>query len=109
MSRHAWFELLLFHVTGAVTALGPSVTYSMWRRRAESASPQTRAFVLRTVSWVDRPIATPSFGVQAVTGVGLILILGVSVLHTPWLLAGICLYVAMTFAILFLMVVKPGP
>jgi hypothetical protein len=83
MTRHGWFELFLFlHVTGAVTALGPSLTYSLWRRR-EAAAPETRAFVLRGISWIDRRVATPSFAMQAVTGAALVVTLRISVLHTP--------------------------
>jgi len=92
--RHdGWVRFVLFlHVLGAVTALGPTLTYGLWARRAERAGGDVRAFTLRTISWVDRRLATPSYVAQLVTGLVLVRLLRLDLLGTPWLLASLALY-----------------
>ena len=93
MDRVDWTRLFLFlHVLGAVTALGPTLTYGLWGRRAERAGGEVRAFTLRTISWVDRRLATPSYVAQLVTGLVLVWLLRLDLLGTPWLLASLVLY-----------------
>ena len=93
MDRAGWVRLFLFlHVLGAVTALGPTLTYGLWGRRAERAGGDVRAFTLRTISWVDRRLATPSYVAQLVTGLVLVWLLRLDLLGTPWLLASLVLY-----------------
>ncbi len=93
MDRADWARLFLFlHVLGAVTALGPTLTYGLWGRRAEEAGGEVRAFALRTISWVDRRLATPSYVAQLVTGLVLVWLLRLDLLGTPWLLASLVLY-----------------
>jgi uncharacterized membrane protein len=101
VTRATWIQIFLFlHVLGAIAAVGPTLTYAMWLSRGERAGAEVRAFVLRTISWVDGRLATPAFMVQAVTGTALILFLKLRFLHTTWLLAGIGIYVVLTaFAI----------
>jgi uncharacterized membrane protein len=99
MSKSFWIQAFVFlHVLGAICALGPTLTYALWRRRAETAGPEHLVFVLRTVGWVDGRLATPAYVAQAVTGVALILLEGLSVLHTPWLLVGVGIYVIIAVA-----------
>jgi hypothetical protein len=63
---------LLLHVVGAISALGPTLTYGIWLGLAERADAATRAFVLRSISWLDARLPTPAYMAQAVTGVVLI-------------------------------------
>jgi uncharacterized membrane protein len=103
MSKAAWIDLVLFlHVMGAIAALGPTLSYGLWTRLGDRASAGERAFVLRGISWVDQHLATPAYMAQAVTGILLILLLGVSFLHTAWLLVGVAIYVVL---VLFAMIV----
>jgi len=97
VTRATWIQIFLFlHVLGAIAAVGPTLTYAMWLFRGERAGAEVRAFVLRTISWVDGRLATPAFMVQAVTGTALILLLKLRFLHTAWLLAGIGVYMLLT-------------
>ena len=94
MSRGTWIQVFLFlHIFGAIAAVGPTLTYGQWNARAEGADPGVRAFVLRTVSWVDNHLATPAFIVQAATGIALVLLLRLRFWHTAWLLTGVAIYV----------------
>ena len=86
---------LFLHVLGAVSALGPTLTYGLWVRRGELDGPGPRAFALRTISWIDRRLATPSYVLQAVTGTVLILLAGRDLLRTAWLLLAIGIYALM--------------
>src|SRR3990170_4383061 len=62
MTRADWFRVFLFlHALGAVAALGPTLTYGLWVRRGELDGPGPRAFALRTISWIDRRLATPPY------------------------------------------------
>jgi uncharacterized membrane protein len=88
--------LLFLHVMGAICALGPTLTYGLWVGWAEQADPGARAFVLRTISKIDGRLATPSYILQAFTGVGLILVYDFALFDTPWLLVSVGLYVALT-------------
>ena len=103
MSRTTWIQVFVFlHVLGAITAVGPTLTYGLWLAQGDRAGPQMRAFVLRTTSWVDRHLATPSFVLQAFTGMALVLLLRISFFDTHWLLAGVAIYVV---TVVFAMVV----
>lgn len=101
MSRATWIQLFAFlHVLGAIAAVGSTLTYGLWFRLGDRAGPAQRAFVLRSVSWIDNHLATPAFMAQAVTGVILILLIEIDFFQTAWLLLGVALYVVMTlFAI----------
>src|SRR5437870_3845182 len=95
MSRAFWAQVFLFlHVTGAVASVGPTLAYGVWLSQGERAGPEFRAFALRSISWVDRHLATPAFMVQSLTGMALVLLLRIPFFHTGWLLAGVGIYVA---------------
>jgi uncharacterized membrane protein len=96
---------LFLHIFGAIAAVGPTLTYGLWNAQAERADPGVRAFVLRTVSWVDGHLATPAFIVQAFTGIALVLLLRLRFWHTAWLLTGVAIYVVT--AIFAIMVYAP--
>jgi uncharacterized membrane protein len=96
MDRAFWIHVfLLMHVLGAIAALGPTLTYGLWIALAERSDPQTRAFVLRSISWVDSRLPTPAYIAQAVTGVVLIALLGLSFFQTDWLVVGVSIYVVL--------------
>ena len=98
MQRADWFGFLLFlHVLGAIAALGPTLTYGLWVSRGELDGAGPRAFALRTISWIDRRLATPSYVLQAVTGTALILVGRLDFFGTPWLLLAVGTYVVMVF------------
>jgi len=96
MTRADWFRVFLFlHALGAVAALGPTLTYGLWVRRGELDGPGPRAFALRTASWIDRRLATPSYVLQAATGTALILLAERDLFGTAWLLLAVGTYVVM--------------
>ncbi len=97
MGRSFWIHLfLLLHVLGAIAALGPTLTYGLWVSMAERSDPATRAFVLRSISWLDARLPTPAYIAQAVTGVVLIGLTGISFFRTGWLVIGVAIYAALT-------------
>jgi hypothetical protein len=97
MNRSFWIHaFLLLHVLGAIAALGPTLTYGLWVSLAERADAATRAFVLRSISWLDRRLPTPAYMAQAVTGVILIGLTGRSFFQTGWLVVGVAIYAALT-------------
>jgi uncharacterized membrane protein len=87
---------LLLHVVGAISALGPTLTYGIWLGLAERADAATRAFVLRSISWLDARLPTPAYMAQAVTGVVLIWLRGWDFFATGWLVVGVGIYVGLT-------------
>jgi uncharacterized membrane protein len=97
MDKRFWISLFLFlHVMGAIGALGPTLTYGLWVSQAERADPGTRAYILRTISWIDGHLPTPAYISQAVTGIFLIGLEGWSFFQTGWLVVGVTIYVALT-------------
>jgi uncharacterized membrane protein len=90
------YDLLRFvHVLFAVTAVGATVTYSMWLAHA-AREPEHLDYALRGIAQLDGRVATPSFLMLLVTGVAL-------VLHSPvpwwasWLVTAAVLYAAVMF------------
>lgn len=97
MDRDTLFRIvLLLHALGAIASLGPSLTYGLWIGLAERAEPATRAFVLSSISRIDRRLTTPAYMAQAVTGVALIVVHRWDFFGTPWLLTAVALYVTLT-------------
>ena len=82
------------HVLLGVIALGGSLTFPIWRRRAELA-PDQLAFTLRTIRWIDRRVVIPAYALQLVTGVALALAGGIP-LTAGWLVASVALYLGAT-------------
>jgi uncharacterized membrane protein len=96
MGKAHWIQVFLFlHVMGAIAALGPTLTYGLWTALGDRGTPAERVFAIRGIRWVDNHLATPAFVAQAITGISLILLLGISFLHTAWLLCGVALYVVL--------------
>jgi uncharacterized membrane protein len=95
--------LFLFaHVLGAIVVFGPTFMFPIIASQAQ-ASPQNGPFAARLSEYIERRIVIPGAIVQGLTGLGLILILGVNPLTDApwrWLLIGITLYlIAIVFAI----------
>ena len=86
--------LRLAHILLAVVALGGSLTFPIWRRRAER-SPDQLAFTLRGIRWIDRRVVIPAYFLQLVTGVVLAGGGGIP-LTAGWLVASIALYLGAT-------------
>jgi uncharacterized membrane protein len=101
MSRSTWIQVFVFlHILGAITAVGPTLSYALWIRLGERGSAAERSFALRGISWVDNHLATPAFMAQAATGIVLILLLEIDFFETAWLITGVGIYVVLTvFAI----------
>jgi len=93
MSKDVWVKLFLFlHVMGAIAALGPTLTYALWISLAERSDAATRAYTLRSISWIDSHLPTPAYMAQAITGVFLIGLEGWAFWQTGWLVMGVGIY-----------------
>src|SRR5258705_8346839 len=95
------FQLFLFlHVMGAIVAFGPSFAFPFIASQARK-SPQNGHFAAVVSEIIERRLILPGAVVQGITGVALIIILGVN-LTAPayrWLVGGIVLYlIAILFA-----------
>jgi len=94
--------LLLLHVLGAIIVFGPTFAFPIIASQAQK-SPQNGAFAAALSELIERRIVIPGAIVQGITGLALIVILGVNPLTDPawrWLLPGIVLYlIAVLFAI----------
>ena len=93
---------LFLHVMGAIVVFGPTFIFPIIASQAQK-SPQNGAFAAALSELIERRIVIPGAIVQGITGVALILILGVNPLTDPayhWLIPGIVLYlIAVLFAI----------
>ena len=87
------YELLRFiHVLFAVTAVGATVTYSVWLAHA-AQEPEHLDYALRGIALLDARVATPSFLMLLVTGVALVL-QGPVPWRASWLVTATVLYAA---------------
>lgn len=83
--------LKLAHIASAIVAVGANLTYAFWIRRAE-ADPQHLAWTLGTIRRLDNRMATPSYVLVLLTGLGMIA-LGHFNLSVAWIQLAIALYV----------------
>jgi uncharacterized membrane protein len=97
--------LTLAHVLLAIVALGGSLTFPFWRRRAE-ASPEQLAFTVRTIRWIDRRVVIPAYLLLLATGLALAVGRGIA-LVTGWLAVSVALY-AFALAIGFVVLGPAG-
>ena len=81
------------HVLLAIIAVGFNFTYGILIRRA-AAEPEHFGHVLRTVKFLDDRFATPAYLLLPVLGLAMVFI-GPWDLATPWILAGLGLYLAL--------------
>src|SRR4026209_2987877 len=83
--------LLLLHVFGAIVAFGPVYTFPIIGAMG-GKEPQHANFATRVSAAISEQRVFPLAIFQGITGVGLILVTGINLLATPWLLLGIVLY-----------------
>jgi hypothetical protein len=87
------FSLLLFlHVLGAIIAFGPSFSFPIIGAMG-GKEPMHSNFGLRVTEAISHQRIFPLALVQGVTGLALVWAGNINLFGTPWLLAGITLYV----------------
>jgi uncharacterized membrane protein len=84
--------LLLLHVLGAIVAFGPVFAFPIIGAMG-GKEPQHANFASRVSAAISQQRVVPLAIFQGITGVGLILVTGINLLATPWLLIAIVLYV----------------
>jgi hypothetical protein len=92
---------LFLHVMGAIAVFGPTFVFPVIASHAQK-SPQNSPFASALAEYIERRIVIPGAIVQGITGVALIVILGLDLTSSAyrWLIAGIVLYlIAILFAI----------
>ncbi|MCE2458456.1 MAG: DUF2269 family protein [Dehalococcoidia bacterium] len=75
--------LLSIHILSALVAVGATVSYFFWLRRAVLA-PESRSFTLDTIRMMERRMVMPAYVLVLLTGLGLIDRAGWA-WSTPWL------------------------
>lgn len=92
---------LFLHVLGAIVAFGPTFAFPVLGRMA-AREPRFGPAVITANVLIEKGLVIPVGLFQAVTGVGLILTLGINPFDSAfhWLLAGILLYI-LAFTIVF--------
>jgi uncharacterized membrane protein len=97
-----WLAIFLFlHVMGAIVAFGPVFSFPIIGRMG-GAEPQHANFATRVSDTISKERVLPLAIFQGITGVALILITGINLFATPWLLIGITLYlIAVGYNVLF--------
>ena len=92
---------LFLHVMGAIAVFGPTFVFPIIASQAQK-SPQNGPFAAVLSEFIERRLVLPGAVVQGITGLGLILILGVNPLTDSawrWLIPAIILYlIAIGFA-----------
>ena len=91
---------LVLHVLGAIFVFGPSLAFPFIASEARRA-PQHGHFAAVLSNSIERKLVLPGAVVQGITGVCLILVIGVDLTKPEWrwLVAAIVLYaIAITFA-----------
>jgi uncharacterized membrane protein len=87
-----WIAIFLFlHVMGAIIAFGPTFSFQIIGA-AGGKEPQHANFATRVTETIVQQRVLPLAIVQGITGVALILVTGINLFATPWLLIGIVLY-----------------
>ena len=95
-----WLAIFLFlHVMGAIVAFGPTYSFPIIGAMARK-EPQHANFAARLNEAITHQRILPLAIFQGVTGVALILIAGINLIDTHWLLLGIVLYlIAISYAL----------
>ena len=75
--------LLALHVLAALVAVGATVSYFFWLRRAVLV-PESRSFTLETVRMMERRMVIPAYVIVLLTGLGLVDRAGWA-WSTPWI------------------------
>jgi uncharacterized membrane protein len=88
-----YLSLKALHVLGVVLFLGNVITGVFWKRHADrSGELQVRARVLSGIIASDRLFTLPSVGLIILTGLANALMAHMSILGTPWIAAGLGLF-----------------
>jgi uncharacterized membrane protein len=88
----SWYLLLKFiHVLLAITAVGSNITYGVWNMLA-AREPAHLPFTLRGISFIDRRVANPAYGLLLITGLVLVAI-GPWGLGRGWVISALILFV----------------
>jgi uncharacterized membrane protein len=107
MSRDAFREapvlqlFLFLHVMGAIAVFGPTFAFPLIARQAANA-PQHGHFAAVIIDLIERRIVIPGAIVQGITGLALILIIGLDITSSAWrwLILAIALYlIAVGYAV----------
>jgi uncharacterized membrane protein len=70
----SWYNLLKYiHVLLAIIAFGSNLTYAVWNVRA-AREPTHADFALRGISFIDRRVANPAYGLLLLTGLALVVV-----------------------------------
>jgi hypothetical protein len=86
-----WYSLLKYiHVLLAITAVGSNITYAVWNARA-AMEPAHAAFALRGISFIDRRVANPAYGLLLVTGLTLVVVNNWGL--RGWIVAALILFI----------------
>jgi len=87
-----WLAVFLFlHVMGAIIAFGPVFSFPIIGAMG-GKEPQHANFATRVTKAIAAQRVFPLAVFQGITGVALILVTGIDLLATRWLLVGIVLY-----------------
>jgi uncharacterized membrane protein len=87
-----WLAIFLFlHVMGAIVAFGPVYAFPIIGAMG-GKEPQHANFATRVTETIAEQRVLPLAIFQGITGVALILVTGINLLATPWLLLAIALY-----------------
>jgi hypothetical protein len=91
----SWFPVLLaLHISLAVALLAPSLLLPFVLRRADAAGASRPGLLTRGLMAMQGTGSVVVGLGLAITGTGLIAILGTEILNQPWLLAALAIYVA---------------
>ena len=85
--------LLTLHILASLVAVGATVSYLFWLRRAVLA-PESRSFTLETIRLLERFMVVPAYVIVLLSGLGLIDRAGWA-WSTPWLELSILLFVVL--------------
>lgn len=85
--------LLSLHILTALVAVGATVSYFFWLRRAVLV-PESRSFTLETIRLLERRMVVPAYVIVLLTGLGLIDRAGWA-WSTPWIELSILFFVVL--------------
>ena len=89
----SWHAFWLFlHIYAAIIAFGPTFVFPLVGPMLEK-NPQHALFGFRIFEVIENRLVVPVALTMPISGVGLIATTDIAILHTPWLLAGVILYV----------------
>ena len=86
----SWYLLVKFiHVLLAITAVGSNITYGVWNAVA-AREPAHLPFTLKGISFIDRRVANPAYGLLLITG---LILVAIQWGWQGWIVTGLILFV----------------